>query len=232
MPNKILIVDDEPFNLDLLEQELMDQGYVIERANDGAEALKKIDSTQPDLVLLDYNMPDLNGIEVLKELRKKECDVPVIMLTAHGTIERAVTAIKEGAYDFLTKPFEPDHITFTVKKALEQERLKRRVEILSEEIGQGYRLIEGKSTKMNPLLPLTALVSPRNFWKASFSDMKRGPLPGPISSKKERWSWPMAGRSSWTRWAISHRSFNPSSSGFSRSGHLSGWEEPNRSVWM
>jgi DNA-binding NtrC family response regulator len=110
MPNKILIVDDEPFNLDLLEQELTDQGYAIERANDGEEALKKIDSSQPDLVLLDYNMPGLNGIEVLKELRKKECDVPAIMLTAHGTIERAVMAIKEGAYDFLTKPFEPDHI--------------------------------------------------------------------------------------------------------------------------
>ncbi len=154
MPNKILIVDDEPFNLDLLEQELTDQGYAIERANDGEEALKKIDSSQPDLVLLDYNMPSLNGIEVLRELRKKECDVPVIMLTAHGTIERAVMAIKEGAYDFLTKPFEPDHITLTVKKALEQERLKRRVEILSEEVGQGHRLIEGKSTKMNQAVDL------------------------------------------------------------------------------
>ncbi len=154
MPYKILIVDDEPFNLDLLEQELTDQGYAIERANDGEEALKKIDSSQPDLVLLDYNMPGLNGIEVLKELRKKECDVPAIMLTAHGTIERAVMAIKEGAYDFLTKPFEPDHIILTVKKALEQERLKRRVEILSEEIGQGYRLIEGKSTKMNQAVDL------------------------------------------------------------------------------
>jgi len=154
MPNKILIVDDEPFNLDLLEQELTDQGYAIERANDGEEALKKVDSSQPDLVLLDYNMPGLNGIEVLKELRKKECDAPVIMLTAYGTIERAVMAIKEGAYDFLTKPFESDHITLTVKKALEQERLKRRVEILSEEIGQGYRLIEGKSTKMNQAVDL------------------------------------------------------------------------------
>ena len=154
MPNKILIVDDEPFNLDLLEQELTDQGYAIERANDGEEALKKVESFLPDAILLDYMMPKMNGIEVLKELRKRECDVPVIMLTAYGTIERAVMAIKEGAYDFLTKPFEPDHITLTVKKALEQERLKRRVEILSDEIGQGYRLIEGKSTKMNQAVDL------------------------------------------------------------------------------
>jgi len=154
MPNKILIVDDEPFNLDLLEQELTDQGYAVERANDGEEALKKVESFLPDVILLDYMMPKMNGIEVLKELRKRECDVPVIMLTAYGTIERAVMAIKEGAYDFLTKPFEPDHITLTVKKALEQERLKRRVEILSDEIGQGYRLIEGKSTKMNQAVDL------------------------------------------------------------------------------
>ncbi len=154
MPIKILIVDDEPFNLDLLEQELTDQDYAIERANDGEEALKKVESFLPDVILLDYMMPKMNGIEVLKELRKRECDVPVIMLTAYGTIERAVIAIKEGAYDFLTKPFDPDHITLTVKKALEQERLKRRVEILSEEIGQGYRLIEGKSTKMNQAVDL------------------------------------------------------------------------------
>lgn len=154
MPNKILIVDDEPFNLDLLEQELSDQGYLVERANDGKEALNKVELYQPDLIFLDYMMPDLNGIEVLKELRKKECDVPVIMLTAHGTIERAVQAMKEGAYDFLTKPFESDHISLTVKKALEQERLKRRVEILSEEIGRGYRLIEGESTKMNQAVDL------------------------------------------------------------------------------
>jgi len=154
MPNKILLVDDEPFNLDLLEQELTDQGYTIERANDGEEALKKVESFLPDAILLDYMMPKMNGIEVLKELRKRECGVPVIMLTAYGTIERAVMAIKEGAYDFLTKPFEPDHITLTVKKALEQERLKRRVEILSEEIGQGYHLIEGKSTKMKQAVDL------------------------------------------------------------------------------
>ena len=97
MSNKILIVDDEPFNLDLLEQELTDKGYVSERANGGSEALKKIESFQPDLVLLDHMMPDLNGLEVLKELRKRGNDVPVIMVTAHGTIERAVEAMKEGA---------------------------------------------------------------------------------------------------------------------------------------
>lgn len=149
MANKILIVDDEPFNLDLLEQELTDQGYSIERANNGKEALKKVESFLPDLILLDYMMPGMNGVEVLKEIRKTGNDVPVVIITAHGTIERAVQAMKEGAFDFIPKPFDPDHIALIVRKALEREKLKREVEVLSQEIGERYRLIAGKSAKMN-----------------------------------------------------------------------------------
>jgi len=149
MASKILIVDDEPFNLDLLEQELTDQGYLVERANNGGEALKKTESIQPDLVLLDHMMPDISGLEVLKEIRKMGDGVPVIMITAHGTVDLAVQAMKKGACDFLPKPFEPDHIALVVKKALERERLKRGMEILSEEVGGRYRLIVGKSARMN-----------------------------------------------------------------------------------
>jgi CheY-like chemotaxis protein len=90
MPNRILIVDDEPFNLDLLEQELTERGYRVERARDGEEALDKLQASQPDLVFLDYMMPGMNGLEVLKEIRGRKIDVPVVMITAHGTIERAV----------------------------------------------------------------------------------------------------------------------------------------------
>ena len=149
MSNKILIVDDDPFNLDLLEQELTDKGYVIERANSGEEALKKVEPFQPDLILLDYMMPGMNGVEVLKEIRASGNDIPVVMITAYGTIERAVQAMKEGAFDFIPKPFDPDHLALIVHKALERERLKREVELLSQEIEERYRLIAGKSAKMN-----------------------------------------------------------------------------------
>jgi two-component system, NtrC family, response regulator AtoC len=149
MACKILIVDDEPFNLDLLEQELADKGYAVERAANGREALRKIDSLPPDLILLDYQMPDMSGLEVLKEIRRRENDVPVVLITAYGTIERAVQAMKEGAYDFITKPFDPDHIALVVRKALERERLKRGVEILAEEVEGRYRLVVDKSVKMN-----------------------------------------------------------------------------------
>ena len=107
MPNKILIVDDEPFNLDLLQQELEEQNYTIERANDGAEALEKV-SLLPDLILLDYMMPRMNGLEVLKRLREdaQYKSIPVILLTAKATQEDKVRGLDAGADDYVIKPFD------------------------------------------------------------------------------------------------------------------------------
>src|SRR5215468_888566 len=154
MSDKILIADDEPSNRNILSQELTHKGYTIETANDGAEALRKIESSRPDLIILDYMMPTLSGLEVLKELRKRENDTPVVMITAYGTMERAVEAMKEGAYDFITRPYEPDHIALVVRKALERQRLKRGVEILSEEVAERYRLVVGESAKMTAAVDL------------------------------------------------------------------------------
>ena len=148
MPNKILIVDDEPFNLDLLEQELADLGYPSERAGDGRQALQKIDKLEPDLVLLDYRMPEMNGIDVLREIRQRRKDLPVIMITAYGTIDVAVEAIKAGADDFVTKPFDSEHLAVVVKKALERSRLKQDVEFFAEEFGGRNRLVAGNSQAM------------------------------------------------------------------------------------
>jgi DNA-binding NtrC family response regulator len=152
MPDRILIVDDEIFNLDLLEQELADRGYVVERARDGAEAVRKCESTRPDLVLLDYMMPGMNGLDVLKEIRGGESDVPVVMMTAHGSIEVAVQAMKLGAYDFILKPFEPEHIALTIQKALDHSRLRRGAVLVAEERDERYRLIAGKCAVMNQAL--------------------------------------------------------------------------------
>jgi DNA-binding NtrC family response regulator len=154
MNDKILIVDDEPSNRNILGQELTHKGYSVAAAKDGREALRKVESTRPDLIILDYMMPDLSGLEVLKELRKRDNDTPVVMITAYGTMERAVEAMKEGAYDFITRPFEPDHIALVVRKALEQQRLKRGVEILSEEIEERYQLIVGESAAMKNAVDL------------------------------------------------------------------------------
>jgi DNA-binding NtrC family response regulator len=142
------VVDDEPLNLDLLEQELGDRGYAIERANGGAEALEKFAAHAPQLVLLDHLMPDPDGIEVLRRLRGGGVDIPVIMLTAHGTIEKAVEAMRYGATDFITKPFDADHLAFAVGRALNEERLGRKVEVLSQQANERHHLIPGNSAAM------------------------------------------------------------------------------------
>jgi DNA-binding NtrC family response regulator len=148
MAEKILIADDEPSNRNILEQELNHKGFVVDTACGGREALAKIDSAPPDLVVLDYMMPDLSGLEVLKELRGKGNDTPVIMITAYGSVERAVEVMKAGAYDFITRPFDPDHIELVVRKAIERQTLKLEVEVLSEESRDRYHLIVGESAKM------------------------------------------------------------------------------------
>ena len=148
MSSTILIVDDEPLNLDLLEQELTDLGYAVAKAGGGRAALEKLSVKPADLVLLDYQMPGMNGIEALGEIKKKNPALPVIIITAYGTIERAVEAIKSGADDFITKPFDPDHLAVVVKKALERARLQAEVELLTRELAGRYHLVGGKSAAM------------------------------------------------------------------------------------
>ena len=144
----ILVADDDPDIRDILQDALASFGAKIVTALNGQECLDRFDQTGADLVLLDIEMPIKNGLDVLKDLRQHHGDAMVIMITAYGTIERAVEAIKLGAYDFITKPFDLDHITLTVEKALERGRLKRGLEHFIEEAGERYRLIGGESPKM------------------------------------------------------------------------------------
>ena len=131
MPNKILIVDDEPFNLDLLEQELMEYDYVIERANDGIEALEKTASFKPDVSLLDFMMPRMNGLEVVKRLRQDQehRSIPVILLTAKATQEDKVAGLDAGADDYVTKPFDAIELLARVRAMM---RLKEMHDTLEE----------------------------------------------------------------------------------------------------
>lgn len=120
----------------------------VATADNGERALTAIRKDLPDLVLLDLQMPKMGGIEVLRALRKEEISVPVIVITAHGSIETAVEAMKEGAYDFIPKPVDANHFDIVVRKLLEREGLKRELELFSEEVDKRYRLVVGKSDKM------------------------------------------------------------------------------------
>jgi DNA-binding NtrC family response regulator len=144
----ILVADDDPDIRDILRDALNSLGCRVSTASTGQECLDRLEKEGPELVFLDIEMPDKTGLEVLKEIRRRGIDVTVIMVTAYGTIERAVQAMKEGAFEFITKPFDLDHIAIVVEKALERERLKRGYELFAEEAGERYRLIGGESPKM------------------------------------------------------------------------------------
>jgi DNA-binding NtrC family response regulator len=122
---KILIVDDQPSVRFGLRSLLEVEGYRVAEAEDGARALAVMTENAPQLVLLDLRLPDADGLELLPRIKAIDDDVPVIILTAHGTIETAIRALKEGAENFLTKPFDSDGLLILVAKTLEQSRVRR-----------------------------------------------------------------------------------------------------------
>ncbi|HEY1372952.1 MAG TPA: sigma-54 dependent transcriptional regulator [Candidatus Binatia bacterium] len=144
----ILVVDDDPDIREILKDRLESMHYRVLEAGDGVEGLEIIEKQSPRLVFLDIEMPGMDGLKVLDEIRRRELDATVVMITAYATIERAVRAMRDGAYDFIPKPFEPEHIALTVKKALERERLRREVTVLSEQVSDRYRLVSANSGKM------------------------------------------------------------------------------------
>jgi two-component system, NtrC family, response regulator AtoC len=146
---RVLIVDDDAASRRLLEVRLRPLECDVATAGNGEQALAAIRKDVPDLVLLDLQMPKMGGIEVLRALRKEQINIPVIVITAHGSIETAVEAMKEGAYDFITKPLDANHFDIVVRKLLEREGLKRELELFSEDADKRYRLVVGKSPKMN-----------------------------------------------------------------------------------
>lgn len=172
MKKKILIVDDHPDIVLMLTDRLEALGYDTVSAADGKEALQQWEREAPNLMLLDLEMPQMNGMEVLHQLaspaRRETFDpasqsaqgfseslpLPVIVMTAHGTISKAVEAMRAGAYDFLTKPIELDHLTLVLNKVLTREALTRQVASLRGEVESRYAKIVGESPQVRSMVEL------------------------------------------------------------------------------
>ena len=174
MPNKILIVDDEPFNLDLLEQELMEYEYVIERAVDGVDALEKTESFSPDLILLDYMMPKMSGLEVVKQLRKNEKHkgIPVILLTAKATLEDKIAGLDAGADDYVTKPFDSFELLARVRAMLRIKELHDQLDEWNRTLAEKVKQQVDELQRMNrlkrylsPQIAETILADDENLFK-------------------------------------------------------------------
>jgi DNA-binding NtrC family response regulator len=144
----VLVVDDDPAARRLLDIRLRGLGCSVLSAGDGEEALDVIERESPALVLLDLQMPGMGGMEVLRRLRKDGNDVPAIVITAHGSIEIAVEAIKEGATDFLLKPVDGAHLDIVVRKALERRDLVESNRLLREALAARMPGIVGGSRAM------------------------------------------------------------------------------------
>jgi DNA-binding NtrC family response regulator len=155
----ILVVDDDPDILEVLADRLEALDYRVVTASTGREGLARLEDTGPQLVLLDIALPDMSGLDVLTAMRAQDPTITVVMITAYGTVERAVQAMKQGAYDFVLKPFAPDHLSLIVQKALEWERLSSQVHVLTEAVGQRYRLVGGQSAAMQQALALAQRVA-------------------------------------------------------------------------
>jgi two-component system, NtrC family, response regulator AtoC len=136
----ILVVDDERLIRWSLEQQLRREGYTVQSVETGGEAMQRFQTDPPDLVLLDVRLPDADGVELLGRLRAADPDCLVIMMTAHGGVESAVQAMKLGAQDYVSKPFEMEELKLTIRKALETRTLRREVARFQTEAAQGSAL--------------------------------------------------------------------------------------------
>jgi DNA-binding NtrC family response regulator len=130
----ILIVDDEEVVRDSLVHWFTEEGYEVEAAANASDALAKLAAREFDLLIADIRMPGMDGIELLEKMRAEQLDTSVIVMTGYASVETAVRALKHGAFDYITKPFDPDDLSVVVRNALEQHRLKRENRVLREQI--------------------------------------------------------------------------------------------------
>jgi two-component system NtrC family response regulator len=159
---RILIAEDEKAQRELLEGFLKKEGFSVEAASNGREAIEKIKAGFFDIAFLDYKMPELNGLQTLHEIRQNFPDLPVVMMTAYGTIETAVASMKEGALDYLTKPIDLDELLLILQKVLERSTLVRENRELKARLQEKYtfqNIIYG-SLEMEEVMGLIGRVAP------------------------------------------------------------------------
>ncbi|OGD16189.1 two-component system response regulator [Candidatus Atribacteria bacterium RBG_19FT_COMBO_35_14] len=159
---KILVIDDEQNIRKMLTRVLSPEGFVVKEADNGLEALKRLQEENYSLVLLDLKMPGLNGIEILKKIRENDLNLPVIMMSAYGSIPEAVEAMKLGALDYLIKPFDIEELKIIINRAIKQYELEVENIYYREEEEKRFNFDEiiGKSNSINKVLEMVKNVSP------------------------------------------------------------------------
>jgi two-component system response regulator HydG len=158
----LLIVDDEQVVRDSLVHWFTEEGYRLEAAATAAEALARLASGDVDLIIADIRMPGMDGLELLEKIQSEQLDTAVIIMTGYASVESAVRALKHGAFDYITKPFDPDDLSVVVRNALEQQRLKRENRMLREQLAESQAVPEliGQSEAMRRVKEQIETVAP------------------------------------------------------------------------
>ncbi|MFT5369544.1 MAG: DNA-binding NtrC family response regulator [Candidatus Latescibacterota bacterium] len=158
---KILVIDDEVDMLSSCKKLLERMGNIVSVADRGADGIKRFEDENPDLVITDLKMPGMDGMEVLRNIKERSLDAVVIVFTGFGTVEDAVTAMKEGAFDFIQKPFKPDEFRIVVERALKLRRLEVENDMLKQQLEERGRFenIIGSSPAMNRVFDLVRKIA-------------------------------------------------------------------------
>lgn len=159
MKGKILIADDEPRIRKIMSLLLMQEGYEVRLVANGKEAVTEATAFQPDVILLDQQMPVMTGLEALEKIQAVRPNQVIILITAFGTISLAVDAVKKGAYDFIEKPFDNDDLLLKVKRAVEHSRLKGEISQLKKRLGEGERPIIGSESGLRTVMEQVSRVA-------------------------------------------------------------------------
>ena len=160
MRKNVLVVDDEASMRRVLEIMLKKMGFGVHPAGNGVEALAVLQEQSVDLIITDLRMPEMGGLEFLSELNSRGIDTPVIVMTAHGTIDTAVTAMKHGARDYLLRPFDIDVLEIAIDRALHSEEIERENSFLRQQLEQGWEGFIGRSEAMTKVYGLIQNVAP------------------------------------------------------------------------
>ncbi len=162
MAERLLVVDDEPSMREFLEIMLSQEGYQVQTASTGEEGIKAYRAEEPDLVLTDVKMPGMSGLDLIREIHSLDPAAPIIAITAYASADDAVRAVREGAYDYLSKPFQIEDLRIIIRNALEARRLRRENLELRRSIEGRYRFADiiGKSHEMVEIFDLISRVAP------------------------------------------------------------------------
>ena len=156
----VLVVDDEANMRRVLEIMLHKMGHATRSASNGREALELVKTEYFDLVLTDLRMPEMDGVALLDAIQAQDVEMPVILLTAYGTVESAVEAMKKGAYDYILRPFDVEAVERIITRALTAERTRRENQLLREEVEKGWGEFVGRGTAMQQVYELIQQVAP------------------------------------------------------------------------